>query len=263
MLRQVRNTVLKTATTGILVTTGIELTTRLPSEGRSSAFYHKFSDDVITPLMMAVTTPEVGHNLAIMAIKKGLAPKHRPNFLESSGKVSLQSCVQRNILFPNCIGLAAGFDKDAVAIDGLMEMGFGFVEIGSVTPNPQPGNPKPRLFRLTEDRGVINRFGFNSAGIDEVEENIKSFRKRSSHDNREKIESTSDKVTLVAYAIKEALYRVIQLMYPPPAAQGPSLLGINLGKNKTSQEEYKVGFASYLRLMQELGLIDVTAFTFW
>lgn len=60
--------------------------------------------------------------------------------------------------FSNPVGLAAGFDKDGVAVDGMLKTGFGFVEIGSVTPQPQPGNPKPRLFRLMEDKGVINRY---------------------------------------------------------------------------------------------------------
>ena len=59
--------------------------------------------------------------------------------------------------FSNPVGLAAGFDKDGVAVDGMLKSGFGFVEVGSVTPKPQPGNPKPRLFRLVEDKGVINR----------------------------------------------------------------------------------------------------------
>ena len=66
------------------------------------------------------------------------------------------------------IGLAAGFDKHAECIDGMLEMGFGFVEIGSVTPLPQPGNPKPRAFRLKQDKGIINRYGFNSHGHDVV-----------------------------------------------------------------------------------------------
>ena len=68
--------------------------------------------------------------------------------------------------FPNPIGLAAGFDKDARAPDALLGLGFGFVEIGSVTPRPQPGNPKPRLFRLTQDRAIVNRMGFNNEGAE-------------------------------------------------------------------------------------------------
>jgi dihydroorotate dehydrogenase len=68
--------------------------------------------------------------------------------------------------FPNRVGLAAGLDKNGVAIDGLAGLGFGFIEVGTVTPRPQPGNPKPRLFRLPEQEAIINRMGFNNEGID-------------------------------------------------------------------------------------------------
>src|SRR6185503_10767942 len=66
--------------------------------------------------------------------------------------------------FPNPLGMAAGFDKDGEVADALLGLGFGFAEVGSITPLPQPGNPKPRLFRLAEDRAVINRMGFNNHG---------------------------------------------------------------------------------------------------
>jgi len=74
--------------------------------------------------------------------------------------------------FPNPIGLAAGFDKNAAHIDAFAALGFGFIEIGTVTPRPQPGNPRPRLFRLPQDSAIINRMGFNNAGVDAVVENI-------------------------------------------------------------------------------------------
>lgn len=81
--------------------------------------------------------------------------------------------------FPNPIGLAAGCDKHGEAMQGLLEMGFGFVEVGSVTPLPQPGNPLPRVFRLTEDRAIINRYGFNSDGLDVVHNRLRmAFNKR-------------------------------------------------------------------------------------
>ena len=70
------------------------------------------------------------------------------------------------LTFPNPVGLAAGFDKDARWVDELADMGFGFIEIGTLTPKPQPGNPKPRLFRLPEDMGLINRMGFNNEGVE-------------------------------------------------------------------------------------------------
>jgi dihydroorotate dehydrogenase len=78
------------------------------------------------------------------------------------------------ITFPNPVGLAAGLDKNAAVIDGMSALGFGFIEVGTVTPRPQPGNPKPRLFRVIEAQGIVNRFGFNNLGVDKLIENVKS-----------------------------------------------------------------------------------------
>lgn len=78
--------------------------------------------------------------------------------------------------FPNRVGLAAGLDKNGEYIDALAALGFGFIEIGTVTPRPQPGNPKPRLFRLPEVRGVINRMGFNNHGVDHLLDNVRQAR---------------------------------------------------------------------------------------
>lgn len=80
--------------------------------------------------------------------------------------------------FPNRVGLAAGLDKNGTAINGLARLGFGFLEIGTVTPRPQPGNPKPRLFRLTEHEAIINRMGFNNGGIDALLERLNKLRYR-------------------------------------------------------------------------------------
>lgn len=78
------------------------------------------------------------------------------------------------ITFPNAVGLAAGLDKNGAVIDGMAGLGFGFIEIGTITPRPQPGNPKPRLFRVKEAQGIINRFGFNNLGVDNLIENVKA-----------------------------------------------------------------------------------------
>ncbi|MCL4136019.1 UNVERIFIED_CONTAM: hypothetical protein GTU68_002578 [Idotea baltica] len=78
------------------------------------------------------------------------------------------------IEFPNPVGLAAGFDKDGEAIEGLFQLGFGFIEVGTVTPKAQPGNPSPRLFRLPEKKAIINRMGFNNKGVDHLIEKIKN-----------------------------------------------------------------------------------------
>lgn len=80
------------------------------------------------------------------------------------------------LTFPNPVGLAAGLDKNGAVINGMAKLGFGFIEVGTVTPRPQPGNPKPRLFRIPEAQGVINRFGFNNQGVDNLIANVKASR---------------------------------------------------------------------------------------
>lgn len=106
--------------------------------------------------------PEQAHGMALTALRLGLAPL--PGRITSQ---RLQTSLA-SLCLPNPIGLAAGFDKNAVALKALAQSGFGFVEVGAVTPRPQPGNPKPRLFRLGEDRAAINRFGFNNEGMEVV-----------------------------------------------------------------------------------------------
>ena len=104
--------------------------------------------------------PETAHRAAIAALRLGLA----------GGAPALDTSVLRTrvwgLAFANPVGLAAGFDKDAEVTDAMLALGFGFVEAGTVTPRPQPGNPRPRLFRLEEDQAVINRYGFNSCGLE-------------------------------------------------------------------------------------------------
>lgn len=88
--------------------------------------------------------------------------------------------------FKNPIGLAAGFDKNGEAIDGLSKFGFGFIEIGTITPKPQQGNEKPRVFRLTEDRAVINRYGFNNDGYEAVRARLIEYRQHQNSKNESK-----------------------------------------------------------------------------
>ena len=104
--------------------------------------------------------PETAHDLALRALNAGLAPLPGP---ATSPRLAVR-LFGRDL--PNPVGVAAGFDKNAVALDATLRAGFGFVEVGGVTPRPQPGNPRPRLFRLREDRAVINRFGFNNDGME-------------------------------------------------------------------------------------------------
>jgi len=121
------------------------------------------------PLLFALPA-EFMHRLAVRGVALGLAPGY-PSGTHTRLKTKLWGKE-----FPNPIGMAAGFDKDCEAPGGLLSMGFGFVEAGTVTPKPQPGNPKPRLFRLAEDHAIINRFGFNSHGHDSFLARLKSWR---------------------------------------------------------------------------------------
>lgn len=103
--------------------------------------------------------PETAHGLALKALRAGLASQPGP---VSSARLRTRIA---GLDLPNPVGLAAGFDKNAEAIPALSKAGFGFIEVGAATPLAQPGNPKPRLFRLTEDAAAINRFGFNNDGM--------------------------------------------------------------------------------------------------
>ncbi|MEM7438741.1 MAG: quinone-dependent dihydroorotate dehydrogenase [Pseudomonadota bacterium] len=102
--------------------------------------------------------PERAHGLALTALRSGLTPRR------STPTSDRLRTTLAGMDLPNPVGLAAGFDKNATAIAPLLQSGFGFVEVGAATPRPQPGNAKPRLFRLTQDRAAINRFGFNNDG---------------------------------------------------------------------------------------------------
>mgnify|MGYP001765393657 CR=1 FL=1 len=102
--------------------------------------------------------PETAHGLTIKALATGLSPKV---CRKSDPRLAVSAF---GLDFPNPVGMAAGYDKNAEVPDALLGLGFGHVEVGTVTPRPQPGNPKPRMFRLVEDKGVINRLGFNNQG---------------------------------------------------------------------------------------------------
>lgn len=170
-----------------------------------------------TGALVRLLDAETAHNLGIMAAKMGFFPREtRPD------PPSLATTVWGR-KFPNPIGMAAGFDKHAEVIEPLLGIGFGFVEIGSVTPLEQPGNPKPRCFRLKEHQAVINKYGFNSEGVDAAQGRLDALRKKQQEQG-------------------------VPLF---PAG----IVGVNLGKNKTSPDAaadyttgvYKLGpYADYL-----------------
>ncbi|XP_045389132.1 dihydroorotate dehydrogenase (quinone), mitochondrial isoform X2 [Lemur catta] len=152
-----------------------------------------FYAEHLMPALQRLLDPESAHRLAVQFTSLGLLP--RTSFKDSD-------MLEVRVLghkFRNPVGIAAGFDKHGEAVDGLYKMGFGFVEIGSVTPKPQEGNPRPRLFRLPEDQAVINRYGFNSQGLSAVEHRLRARQQKQAR-------LTEDGLPL----------------------------GINLGKNKTS-----------------------------
>ncbi len=112
--------------------------------------------------LLRVLPPEAAHRLTLAGLAAGFAGRQAA----ADPPILAQHLWGHD--FPNPVGIAAGFDKDAKAPDALLRLGFGFVEVGTVTPLPQPGNPRPRVFRLDEDGAVINRLGFNSRGLDRL-----------------------------------------------------------------------------------------------
>ncbi|KAM9861328.1 dihydroorotate dehydrogenase (quinone), mitochondrial isoform 2-T2 [Aulostomus maculatus] len=153
---------------------------------------------------------ETAHLLAVKMIGWGLVPLNR-----YQDPASLEVNVL-GLKFRNPVGMAAGFDKHGEAVDGLYKMGFGFVEVGTITPKPQEGNPKPRVFRLSADHAVINRYGFNSCGLVEAQQRLKA---------REPAQQEKSKAGLP--------------------------LGINLGKNKLSQDA-SVDYSEGMRVLGPL-----------
>lgn len=213
VLQSLRRTTVRVVTGGIVVVGGLEVTTHLPSEGRSSRLYHQAADRLATPLLRYISNPEHAHHLAVELLRDypQWAPTHRPSAVEQALMVEQTLCCdRRRIKLDNPIGLAAGFDKDAEGMPALLNLGFGFVEVGSVCLRPQPGNPSPRMFRLLEDDAIINRYGFNSQGVEAVKTNLQAFRSE---------------------------------------YKGKGLAGINLGKNKDSETPLE----DYQELIRELG----------
>ncbi|MFB9863840.1 quinone-dependent dihydroorotate dehydrogenase [Rufibacter immobilis] len=135
--------------------------------------------NIIRPLLFQVD-PEKVHHLTTSALKTGFQLPLAKTISQNLFQVADPRLERKvfGLTFPNPVGLAAGFDKDARMIDEFAELGFGFIEIGTLTPKPQAGNPKPRLFRLPQDGAIINRMGFNNEGVDKAVERLRS---RKSH----------------------------------------------------------------------------------
>ncbi|HJS20778.1 MAG TPA: dihydroorotate dehydrogenase (quinone) [Anaerolineales bacterium] len=184
---------------------------------------------LIRPLLFHLE-PETAHRLTLQTLR--FAGKFPPSyrFLEWLYRTPPRPVHAFGLSFKNPIGLAAGYDKDAVAVRGLAALGFGHLELGTVTPRPQPGNPRPRLFRLIEDEAVINRLGFPSRGAAHVVKSLKGKRRR-----RGVLRSVAGFASHKDETEK-------------PVRPNQVVLGVNLGKNKDIPNEEAV--LDYLEVLQ-------------
>jgi dihydroorotate dehydrogenase len=123
---------------------------------------------LLRPLLFKLD-PESAHTITFSAIQQA----QKLGLLKNTA-IPCQPRIVMGLSFPNPVGLAAGLDKNGDYLDALAALGFGFIEIGTVTPRPQPGNPKPRLFRIPEANAIINRLGFNNSGVDRLIDNVKN-----------------------------------------------------------------------------------------
>jgi dihydroorotate dehydrogenase len=141
----------------------------------SSPFFTAMSDKLLyafaRPLLFSLD-PEAAHNLTLPSLKRAA----ELGLTRLIGNPQADPRTAMGITFPNPVGLAAGLDKDGAYIDGLAALGFGFIEVGTVTPRAQPGNPQPRMFRLPKANAIINRMGFNNGGVDAFVRNVQASR---------------------------------------------------------------------------------------
>lgn len=129
----------------------------------------KFLYALARPFLFAID-PEAAHNLTLPALRRAATM----GLTSSLAKPANDPRTVMGLTFPNPVGLAAGLDKDGAYIDGLATLGFGFIEVGTVTPRAQPGNPMPRMFRLPKAHAIINRMGFNNGGVDTFVANVQA-----------------------------------------------------------------------------------------
>ena len=170
----------------------------------------------LRPLIFALD-PEIAHNATLAALRTGLVPRAPADDPILATNVA-------GLALPNPIGLAAGFDKDVLVPDAMLRLGFGFVECGSVTPQPQDGNPKPRIFRLVEDRAVINRLGFNNRGLEHAVVRLQARQGRTGRRpgivginlgaNKDAADRTADYVAGVRAAAALASYVTVNISSP-------------------------------------------------
>ncbi|WVQ85326.1 dihydroorotate dehydrogenase (fumarate) [Cryptococcus sp. DSM 104549] len=189
-------------------------------------------EHVVMPVVRLVADPEEGHKLAVRVL--GWDKWARPRDMVVDGE-ELQAELFGHTL-KNPVGIAAGFDKDADAIDGLFDLGFGYVEVGSTTPEPQPGNPKPRFFRLGEDEACINRYGFNSLGHGHTLQRLRARLVQFAQSHPSLFPSPLPAIPLPPAGI-------------PRSLRPGQLLAVNLGKNKTSAADSNEDYVKGVRTL--------------
>jgi dihydroorotate dehydrogenase len=173
--------------------------------------------------------PETAHQLTLQLMRfGGVQPFH--SLLKALFSAPARPVDAFGLAFKNPVGLAAGYDKDALAIRGLSALGFGHIEVGTVTPRPQPGNPHPRIFRLPEDQAVINRMGFPSQGSEFVQKQLNPSLRQG---------ALAKLMHFLSFSKKTS---------PGLTSKNDVILGINLGKNKDTPNEAAV--LDYLELLQ-------------
>ncbi len=211
------------------------------------------------PFLFALD-PEVAHDLALAALKLlergGVAP-----MLAGAGPA--QRVKLMGLEFPNALGLAAGLDKNGEYIDALATLGFGFIEIGTVTPRPQPGNPKPRMFRLPEAQALINRLGFNNHGVERLIANVLRARYRGilginigKNFDTPIARAADDYELCLAKVYPHASYVTVNVSSPNTRdlrqLQGADELGALAGKLKTEQKRLADVHGRYVPLVLKI-----------
>lgn len=223
--------------------------------------------DALFPLARPVLhglDAESAHNLTLRALK--LMPPRRPS--PDDPRLSIDLFGHR---FPNPVGLAAGFDKGAEVPDALLGLGFGFVEVGGVVPRPQPGNARPRVFRLPADRAVINRFGLNSEGLEIVRARLEARRGRAGlvginiGANKDSDDRLADYVACTRTLAPFVAYVTVNVSSPNTPGlrdlQGEAFLDDLLARVVAARDESEAQAAILLKIAPDIGLETLDAIT--
>ena len=255
-------------TTSVVSTTSLlcylECTTHIPStKFRTSLLYHTISDQIITPILRTRSwfDPETAHQIAIYVAQHNMAPIYHPSAIEqrcivgttlnfntgthhsNSGNHSHDNNHNtqiRDLTVPHILGLAAGFDTNATIIHPILQLGFGYTEIGTITLQPQLENvEKPRMFRLLSDSAIKNRYGFNSFGAKVVKENLMAYRNQ--------CRTCDDDDT--AKSRENYFIQLMRWLFPTSEYRN-GIVGINLGMNTDSGNNI---ITEYTTLIQQLG----------